>query len=174
MTHDVVTPLRRVPLLGGLTDRELERFARDFTERIIPAGSSIVKEGDERGVGFFVITDGEASVSLRGKEIAKLGPGDHFGEVALISDRVRTASVTASTDVHCFVTSLWEFRSFVKGNADLAWRLLNVSPSCSKTPSYGKPAAPGPVSSCRARRKRHPAGHSARAVARATGRQWRL
>ena len=124
MTHDVVTPLRRVPLLGGLTDRELERFARDFTERITPAGSSIVKEGDERGVGFFVITDGEASVSLRGKEIAKLGPGDHFGEVALISDRVRTASVTASTDVHCFVTSLWEFRSFVKGNADLAWRLL--------------------------------------------------
>ncbi|MGI8606289.1 MAG: hypothetical protein ACR2L0_03925 [Gaiellaceae bacterium] len=67
MTHDVVTPLRRVPLLGGLTDRELERFARDFTERITPAGSSIVKEGDERGVGFFVITDGEASVSLRGR-----------------------------------------------------------------------------------------------------------
>lgn len=124
MTHDVVRALRRVPLLGGLSDRELERFARDFTERSIPAGSSIVKEGDEKGVGFFVITDGEASVSLRGKEIAKLGSGDHFGEVALIRDRVRTASVTATTDVRCFVTSFWEFRSFVKGNADLAWRLL--------------------------------------------------
>ncbi len=124
MTHDVVGALRRVPLLGGLNERELERFARDFTERSIPAGSSIVKEGDEKGVGFFVIAEGEASVSLRGKEIAKLGPGDHFGEVALIRDRVRTASVTASTDVRCFVTSFWEFRSFVKGNADVAWRLL--------------------------------------------------
>jgi CRP-like cAMP-binding protein len=124
MSHDVVTALRDVPLLGGLSDRELERFASDFTERTIPAGSSIVKEGDEKGVGFFVITDGEASVSLRGKEVAKLGPGDHFGEVALIRDRVRTASVTATTDVRCVVTSFWEFRSFVKGNADLAWRLL--------------------------------------------------
>jgi CRP-like cAMP-binding protein len=124
VSHDVVTALRRVPLLGGLNDRELERLARDFTERSFPAGSTIVKEGDEKGVGFFVITDGEASVSLRGKELAKLGPGDHFGEVALISDRIRTASVTATTDVHCFVTTLWEFRSFVKGNADLAWRLL--------------------------------------------------
>ncbi len=124
MTHDIVGALRRVPLLGGLSERELKRFARDFTERTIPAGSSIVKEGEEKGVGFFVITDGEASVSLRGNEIAKLGPGDHFGEVALIRDRVRTASVTATTDVHCFVTSMWEFRSLVKGNADLAWRLL--------------------------------------------------
>jgi CRP/FNR family transcriptional regulator, cyclic AMP receptor protein len=124
MSDDVVRALRGVPLLGGLSDRELERFAKDSTERSIPAGSSIVKEGDEKGVGFFVITEGEASVSLRGKEITTLGPGDHFGEVALISDRVRTASVTATTDVRCFVTSLWEFRSFVKGNADLAWRLL--------------------------------------------------
>jgi len=124
MTHDVVGALRRVPLLGGLSERELERFARDFTERTIRAGSSIVKGGDEKGVGFFVITDGEASVSLRGKEVAKLGPGDHFGEVAIMSNPVRTASVTATTDVRCFVTSFWEFRSFVKGNADLAWRLL--------------------------------------------------
>jgi CRP/FNR family cyclic AMP-dependent transcriptional regulator len=124
MTDEVVKALRGVPLLGGLSDRELERVAKDFTERIIPAGSLIVKEGDEKGMGFFVITEGEASVSLRGKEMTTLRPGDHFGEVALISDRVRTASVTATTDVHCFVTSLWEFRSLVKGNADLAWRLL--------------------------------------------------
>jgi CRP/FNR family cyclic AMP-dependent transcriptional regulator len=124
MTDDVARALRGVPLLGGLSDRELGRVAKDFTERIIPAGSPIVKEGEEKGVGFFVITEGEASVSFRGKEITTLGPGDHFGEVALISDRVRTASVTATTDVHCFVTSMWEFRSLVKGNADLAWRLL--------------------------------------------------
>ena len=72
MTDDVARALRGVPLLGGLSDRELGRVAKDFTERIIPAGSPIVKEGEEKGVGFFVITEGEASVSFRGKEITTL------------------------------------------------------------------------------------------------------
>ena len=56
--------------------------------------------------------------------MSRLGPGSHFGEIALISDRVRTATVTAVTDLHCYVMTLWDFRSFVQGDAEVAWKLL--------------------------------------------------
>lgn len=124
MANDVIAALRRVPLLSVLHDRELERVARDFTERTFPAGATVVTEGERSGIGFFVIREGEAVVSVGGSEAGRLGPGDHFGELALISDRVRTATVTAETDLRCLVTAVWEFRSFVKGNPEVAWGLL--------------------------------------------------
>ena len=124
MSTNAVDALARVPLLSSLDHRHLERLAKDFSERTFPAGSVVVREGDDHGIGFFVVADGEAVASVDGKEVSKLGPGSHFGEVALISDRVRTASVTASTDLHCYVMTLWDFRSFVKGDADVAWKLL--------------------------------------------------
>jgi CRP-like cAMP-binding protein len=71
-----------------------------------------------------VVADGEAIVSVGGQEVARLDPGSHFGEVALISDRVRTATVTAVTDLHCYVMTMWDFRAFVHGDADVAWKLL--------------------------------------------------
>ena len=124
MATDVVAALARVPLLSGLDHRHLQALAKDFSERTFPAGTVVVREGDERGIGFFVVADGEAAASVDGKEVSRLGPGSHFGEVALISDRVRTATVTAVTDLHCYVMTLWDFRSFVKGDADVAWKLL--------------------------------------------------
>ncbi|HLO35895.1 MAG TPA: cyclic nucleotide-binding domain-containing protein [Candidatus Deferrimicrobium sp.] len=111
-------------MLAGLDRRHLEKLAKDFSERTFPAGSAIVHQGDERGIGFFVIADGEAAVSVDGAEVSRLGPGDHFGAIALIADRVRTATVTAKTDLHCYVMTLWDFRSFVQGDAEVAWSLL--------------------------------------------------
>ena len=121
---DTVEALGRVPLLSGLDSKELERLAGSFTERAFPAGTVVVRQGDERGIGFFVITDGTARVSADGKDVAVLNAGDHFGEIALIGDRVRTATVTADTDLQTLVTTVWEFRSFVKSNPDTAWKLL--------------------------------------------------
>jgi CRP/FNR family transcriptional regulator, cyclic AMP receptor protein len=121
---DTVEALGRVPLLSGLDSKDLERLAGSFTERSFPAGTVVVKQGDERGIGFFVITDGSAQVSADGQSLAVLGPGDHFGEIALIGDRVRTATVTAETDLQTLVTSVWEFRGFVKNDPDVAWKLL--------------------------------------------------
>jgi CRP-like cAMP-binding protein len=121
---DTVEALSRVPLLSGLDAKELKQLSGSFTERDFPAGAVVVKQGDERGIGFFVITDGTARVSAGGQERAVLGPGDHFGEVALVGDRVRTATVTAETDLQTLVTTVWEFRSFVKSNPDTAWKLL--------------------------------------------------
>ena len=111
-------------MLSSLDRRHLEKLAKDFTERSFPAGAVVVRQGDDRGIGFFVIADGEAIVSVDGAEVARLGPGTHFGAIALIADRVRTATVTAGTDLHTYVMTLWDFRSFVQGDAEVAWKLL--------------------------------------------------
>ena len=116
--------LAKVPLLSGLDQKHLERLARDFSERTFPAGSVVVKEGDTHGMGFFVVAEGEGVVTVGGKEIAKIGPGSYFGEVALLSDRVRTATVTATTDLRTLVMTFWDFRAFVKSDAEVAWKLL--------------------------------------------------
>jgi CRP-like cAMP-binding protein len=76
------------------------------------------------GVGFFVITEGQASVSVDGTEIARLGPGDHFGELALISERVRSATVIADGPLRCLVMAFWDFRQIAKENPDITWKLL--------------------------------------------------
>ena len=76
------------------------------------------------GVGFFIIADGEGSVSVDGEEVARIGPGDHFGELALISEEARTATVTAVTPLRCYVIAFWGFRKFAKDNPDVSWKLL--------------------------------------------------
>jgi CRP-like cAMP-binding protein len=124
MSTNVVDALANVPMLSGLDRKHLERLAKDFTERTFPAGTVVVRQGDDRGIGFFVIADGQASVSVDGAEVSKLGPGEHFGAIALIADRHRTATVTADTDLHTYVMTLWDFRSFVQGDAEVAWKLL--------------------------------------------------
>ena len=116
--------LKQVPLFSGLSDRELKRLANDFKERDFDAGMTPLREEQMSGIGFFVITEGEASVSRDGKELARLGPGDHFGELALISDRARTATVTAETPLRTAMLSSWEFREIVKQNPEISWTLL--------------------------------------------------
>jgi CRP-like cAMP-binding protein len=124
MPMNLVDALANIPMLSTLDRHHLERLAKDFSERTFPAGSVVVRQGDQHGVGFFVIVDGEAVVSVDGKEVSRLKPGDQFGAIALIADRVRTATVTASTELHTWVMTLWDFRSFVRGDADVAWSLL--------------------------------------------------
>jgi CRP-like cAMP-binding protein len=96
-----------------------------FKERRFSAGETITKEG-VGAAAFYVIEDGEASVSVRGKQIATLGRGDYFGEVALIDEGARSATVTAITDVACRGLSFWEFRPLVQANATIAWNLLHT------------------------------------------------
>jgi CRP-like cAMP-binding protein len=124
MSKPIVDVLATVPLLSGLDRKRLERLARDFTDRTIAAGTVVVREGDAQGVGFFIIAEGEVIVSSGGRELARLGPGSYFGEVALISDRVRTSTVTAATKVRCLVMMLTDFRAFVRTDAEVAWKLL--------------------------------------------------
>jgi len=120
----LVDELRQVPLFSGLSQRQLKQLARGFKEREFRPGTSMVRQGQMSGVGFFVITGGEASVSVDGMEVSKLGPGDHFGELALISEQVRCATVTAEGPLQCLVMAFWDFRRFAKENPDVTWKLL--------------------------------------------------
>jgi CRP-like cAMP-binding protein len=119
-----VDGLRRVPLFGGLSDRQLKRFANDCKERQFPPGTTVVRQGKMSGISFFVVVDGEAAVTVDGKEVGRLGPGDHFGELALVLNRERSATVTAVTDLQCLVAASWDFRRFAKKNPDVTWKLL--------------------------------------------------
>jgi len=117
--------LERVPLFSGLDRHHLETLARSFKERTFSAGQTVAAEGSG-GVGFFVIESGEASVTVGGEDRSALGPGDYFGEVALIDEGIRTATVTATSDLKCWGMTSWEFRPLVEGNASIAWGLLKV------------------------------------------------
>ena len=115
--------LKKVPLFSGLGGKELSSISSLLRARTFPAGSAVVTEG-LGGAGFFIIESGTAHVSVEGKEVRTLGPGDHFGEIALITDTIRTATITAETDLNCYGLTIWEFRPLVESNASIAWKLL--------------------------------------------------
>jgi CRP/FNR family transcriptional regulator, cyclic AMP receptor protein len=117
--------LRGVPLFAGLSQRELKRLAQSFKETRFSAGDVIAKEG-KSGVGFFVIGEGYVAYSVGGDETGRGGPGDYFGEIALIDDGPRSATVAAATDVIAYGLTSWEFRPLVEENAGIAWRLLQT------------------------------------------------
>jgi CRP/FNR family cyclic AMP-dependent transcriptional regulator len=117
--------LRQVPLFSDLDRRELDSLASSFKERTFSAGDTVAAEGTG-GVGFFVIEEGHASVSRGGEEIATFGPGDYFGEIALIDEGPRSATVTAETELRCYGLTSWEFRPLVETNASIAWKLLQT------------------------------------------------
>jgi CRP/FNR family cyclic AMP-dependent transcriptional regulator len=117
--------LKRVPLFSDLDNRELGRLAESMKERTFAAGDTVAREG-EGGVGFFVIEDGVAKVSVGGEERRTLGPGDYFGEIALISEGARTATVTADTELRTYGMTFWDFRPLVEENASIAWKLLQA------------------------------------------------
>ena len=83
--------LARVSLFSTLSERQRKKLAKLFHERTVPAGTKLVTEGTMSGVGFFVVADGEARVTVGDSEVGRLGPGDHFGELALVSEAERSA-----------------------------------------------------------------------------------
>ena len=116
--------LKRVPIFSELSQRQLRRLNRSFKERTFRPGTAIVREGQMSGVDFFVIVEGEASVTVDGREVGRLRAGDHFGELALIGERERLSTVTAVTPMRCLVMASWHFRKFVNSNPDVSWKLL--------------------------------------------------
>ena len=125
MSQPSIEILQRVPLFADLEKRDLTQIASSFKAREYAAGDTLATEG-EGGVGFFLIESGEATVSVRGQEIARLKAGDSFGEVALIDDGARTATVTAATAMVCYGMSFWEFRPIVESSSQIAWKLLQA------------------------------------------------
>jgi CRP-like cAMP-binding protein len=116
--------LQRVPLFADLSGRQRRKLASNFRERTFKPGVDVVREGSMSGMGFFVVADGEASVSVGGVEVATLAAGDHFGELALVSKAERSATVTARTELRCLEIAFSDFREFAHANPDVTWKLL--------------------------------------------------
>ena len=117
--------LARVPLFSGIKDKDLKKLSKRMSERNFSEGEVITTQG-ESGLGFFVIAAGNASVSRDDKVVRNLGPGDFFGEIALIDEGPRSATVVATTDLHCRGMTAWEFKPFVEEHPDVAWALLRT------------------------------------------------
>jgi CRP/FNR family cyclic AMP-dependent transcriptional regulator len=126
--------LKRVPIFSDLDRKELERIASSMKQRIFNAGDTVTSEG-KTGVGFFVIEDGEATVTVGGDERRRLGPGDYFGEVALLNESARTATITADTELRCYGLTSWEFRPLVETHGSIAWKLLQAMSKTYQSPS---------------------------------------
>ncbi len=118
--------LRRVPLFHGIPDADLGAIARQLSERSYEPGAVIVKQG-EAGIGFYLIDEGKVEVEQNGRVLATLGRGDFFGELALMEDVPRTASVIARTPTRCLQLVRWHFRSILKENPDIAIRVLETA-----------------------------------------------
>jgi CRP-like cAMP-binding protein len=116
--------LRQVHFLAPLNERSLKRLAHGMTVRSAPAGEDLVTAG-ESGIAFFVVLEGELSVLVDGDEKRRLGPGDHFGEIALIvPEATRTATVRAATPVRVGALSTWNFKGFLSEHPETHWPLL--------------------------------------------------
>jgi CRP/FNR family cyclic AMP-dependent transcriptional regulator len=122
---DVVETLGVVPLFQGVKPKELKKLANRMQERGFNEGEEITAQG-KTGIGFFVIEDGNATVSIDGKIIRTLGPGEYFGEIALIDSGPRSATIVATTDLRCQGITAWEFRPFIEEHPEVAWPLLET------------------------------------------------
>ena len=120
-----VQALRRAPLFEGLSKKELTDLARVTEDLEVPAGDVLCKEG-ETGQEFFVIVDGETDITSKGKRVAARGGGDFVGEIALLEDTTRTATVTAKTPLRVFVLTGQDFRRLVRENPGVEQKVMRA------------------------------------------------
>jgi CRP-like cAMP-binding protein len=121
--EDLLTRLRQVKLFESLSDAELADVTKSGKEMIFPDGAEIAKEG-KTGVGFHLILDGRVKVTSGGVERATLGPGRYFGEMSLLDNEVRSATVTAMNEVRTFSLASWDFMGLIATEFDIARKIF--------------------------------------------------
>lgn len=125
---DTVSFLHNVPLFQSLSKKQLEQLASWLIRREFPAGKAIVEQG-KGGEGFFVIVSGKAEATRERADGSKVvvnnfGPTDYFGELALLDDGIRTATVMATENTTCLVLVRWDFLAKLETDADMAVKIL--------------------------------------------------
>jgi CRP/FNR family cyclic AMP-dependent transcriptional regulator len=125
-SHDTkADALGACPFFAGLSRSELHELAKRTEDLEVEAGKILAREG-ATGSEFFVIVEGDVSVTKNGQELRSLGPGDFFGEIALIEDRPRTATVTAKTPLRFFVLTRQNFRSLLQQQPELEEKVMHA------------------------------------------------
>jgi CRP-like cAMP-binding protein len=122
--QDTTQILSMLPLFRGLSTRQIRRLAQTTTQRKFEAGQEIISQG-ERGVGLYVILSGEAeAIHTRtdGEQVVvnTFGLTDFFGELSMLSDEPRTASVVATEDTECLILTRWEFLGKLQADPEMA------------------------------------------------------
>jgi CRP-like cAMP-binding protein len=120
-----VAELSKVPLFSHCSKRELQTVASAAKEVRHRGGHVIAREG-ETGIGFFLILDGTAEVTIGGQRRATLEPGDFFGEISLLDNGTRTATVTATSPIVLLALTSWVFRGLVRDHPTIALNMLRV------------------------------------------------
>jgi CRP/FNR family transcriptional regulator, cyclic AMP receptor protein len=120
-----VQALKAAPLFEGLSRKELVQLARVCEDLEVRPGKVLCREG-EIGHEFFVIVNGKVQVSRKGKRVATLSSGDFVGEIALLTEMPRTATVTAETPARCFVLTGREFRAVLDQNPKVERKVLRA------------------------------------------------
>ncbi len=122
---DAAEMLRRVPLFAGVDPKQLAKLVDRMSERTFAEGETAIEEG-RGGAGFWLIESGDANVSIGGRQVRTLGSGDYFGEIALIDDGPRSATVVAATDLRCRGIAAWEFKGFIHDHPEAAWPIMET------------------------------------------------
>ena len=117
--------LKHVPLFSGCSKNELGQVSRIADEIDLPAGKTLIKEGTP-GREFFVLVGGTAEIRRRGKRIDSAGPGDFFGEMALLSDQPRNATVVTTSPVDALVVTARNFRTLIEMNPLIALKVMRA------------------------------------------------
>jgi CRP/FNR family cyclic AMP-dependent transcriptional regulator len=123
---DVVELLASTPLFAEESKKDLGKLAKDVHERTFAAGTALTDQGAFGSI-FTLIADGRASVTVDGVVVGSLGPGEFFGEMALIDgSNVRSATVVADTEVRALMLTQPAFRAFAKSHPKTMWALLEI------------------------------------------------
>jgi len=125
MTLSAAETVDQVQLFSSLGKRERRKLADGLKERRYSSGDALSSE-HEGGIGFFLVAEGSATVTVNGNPRRTLGPGDYFGEMALITGEPRSAAITADTEMVAYVLSQWNFKPLVLDHPEVAWELLRV------------------------------------------------
>ncbi len=116
--------IRRIPLFSDASRRELDEIASIADVVDVPAGKELVREGD-RGREFFALLEGTADVTRRGELLSTLGPGDFFGEIALVSRIPRTATVVTTSPAEALVITEQSFERMLEVDPEIRLRVLD-------------------------------------------------
>lgn len=117
--------LARVPLFAGISDESMVRLAEVAGELDFPAGTYIVRQG-QVGTGLYVILSGSARVVRGSEDLARLGPGDFFGELAVVDQQPRMASVRAEEDTICLALASWDLLALLERDPALSLNLIKA------------------------------------------------
>lgn len=118
--------LKRTPLFAGFSDKEIASVLGTAKERSFDAGDSIIREGHEGGRGFYLLLSGAAEARKGTIHLADYGPGDYFGEMALLlDDTPRTAEVTATAQTTCLAITQWDLKALIKSHPEIGIKMMN-------------------------------------------------